>query len=184
MHDTRNTPENDSPAAYAGQQPLDKRLERKKRGHIAALFFLFCGSLVILGGGGVLIWQLTSHNDTSAIYNIPAGKSSAAAKQPAGCTGARQPLDVIQQQTARGMHLTVAQIQARVLAGKTIAQIATQQGLTKTQLRNVEVQALQYANNHWLSMGCITQQDVQANMQRDTGSTVYMDEEFTSWFKG
>jgi hypothetical protein len=88
------------------------------------------------------------------------------------------------QQTAQGLHLTVAQVQARVLAGQTIEQVASAQGLTATQLHDVEVQALQYANQQWQSQGCITQQDVQDNMQRDTGSAAYMDEEFTSWFKG
>jgi hypothetical protein len=87
------------------------------------------------------------------------------------------------QQTAQGLHLSVAQVQARVLAGKTVAQIAAEQGLTATQLHDVEVQTLRYANNRWLSMGCITQQDVQDNMRRDTGSPAYMDEEFTGWFK-
>ena len=88
------------------------------------------------------------------------------------------------QQTAQGLHLTVAQVQARVLAGKTIAQIATEQGLTATQLHNMEIQALNTANNRWHSMGCITQQDAQDNLRRDTGSAAYMDEEFTSWFQG
>jgi hypothetical protein len=91
---------------------------------------------------------------------------------------------MIMQQTAQGLHLTVAQVQARVIAGKTIAQIASEQGLTAAQLHNMETQALQTANNRWLHMGCITQQDVQDNMQRDTGSVAYMDAEFTDWFKG
>ena len=111
-----------------------------------------------------------------------AGSSSA--KQPTACTGAREPVDVIQQQTAQGLHLTVAQLQAQVLTGKTIAQIATAQGLTAAQLRDVEIQALHVANNRWLSMGCITQQDVQDNLQRDIGTPAYMDVEFTAWFGG
>ncbi|BCL78568.1 hypothetical protein ccbrp13_10330 [Ktedonobacteria bacterium brp13] len=184
MNDTRNIRKNDSPVANAEHSRLAERPERKSRRRVAALLFLFCGCLVILGGGGVLIWQLTSHTSTPAVYSSTPGSSGSSAKQPVGCTSAREPVDVIQQQTAQGLHLTVAQIQARVLASKTIAQLATEQGLTETQLHNVEVQALQYANNHWRSMGCITQQEVQDNMQRDTGSATYMDEEFTNWFKG
>jgi hypothetical protein len=110
--------------------------------------------------------------------------SSQSAKQPAGCTGAREPVDVIQQQTAQGLHLTVAQVQVQVLAGKTVAQIATEQGLTASQLHDVEIQALRTANTRWQSLGCITQQDVQDNLRRDTGSAAYMDAEFTDWFKG
>jgi hypothetical protein len=185
MNDTRNIRENNSPAANTGHSRLAERPERRSRRRVTALIFLLCGCLIVLGGGGVLAWQLTSHTSTPAVSsNSTPTSGNSSGKQAAGCTSAREPVDVIMQQTAQGLHLTVAQVQARVLAGKTIAQIATEQGLTATQLHDVEIQALQYANNRWRSQGCITQQDVQGNMQRDTGSAAYMDEEFTSWFKG
>lgn len=185
MNDTSNIHENDSPVATTERSRLAERPERRGRKRVTALLFLLCGCLIVLSGGGVLLWQLTSHTSTPAVSsNSTPGSSSSSGKQAAGCTGAREPVDVIMQQTAQGLHLTVAQVQARVLAGKTIAQIATEQGLTATQLHNVEVQALHYANNRWQSLGCITRQDVQDNMQRDTGSATYMDEEFTSWFQG
>ena len=188
MNDTKDIRENDSPAANTEHSRLAERPGRRGNRRMTGLLFLLCGCLIILGGGSVLVWQVTSHTSTPpVVYSSTPGNStnsSSSAKQPAGCTGAREPIDVIMQQTAQGLHLTVAQVQARALAGKTIAQIAAEQGLTPTQLHNVEVQALQYANNRWLSMGCITRQDVQDNMQRDTGSATYMDEEFTSWFQG
>jgi hypothetical protein len=185
MNDTRNIRENDKPSANPVYSRLAERPERRSRRRVTALLFLLCGCLIALSGGSVLAWQLTAHTSTPAVSsNSTPASGSSSGKQAAGCTGAREPVDVIMQQTAQGLHLTVAQVQARILAGKTIAQIATEQGLTATQLHNVEVQALHYANNRWLSMGCITQQDVQDNLQRDTGSATYMDEEFTSWFQG
>jgi hypothetical protein len=180
---TRNGRENDLPTESAKRSRLPERPERGGGRRVSALLFVFCGCLIILGGGGVLAWQLSSHASAPAVSTSMPASSRSLEKQAAGCTVAREPVEVIKQQTAQGLHLSVAQVQARVLAGKTVAQIATEQGLTATQLHDVEVQALRYANNRWLSMGCITQQDVQDNMQRDTGSPAYMDEEFTDWFK-
>lgn len=184
MDDPRNGCENDTLTESAGRSRLAERPERRGGRRVGALLFVLCGCLIVLGGGGVLAWQLTLHTNAPAVSTSTQALGSPSAKQSTGCTGAREPVDVIQQQTALGLHLTVAQVQARVLAGKTIAQIAAEQGLTPTQLHDVEIQALQYANNRWQSLGCITQQDVQDNMRRDTGSVAYMDEEFTDWFKG
>src|SRR6266851_3434608 len=175
-NDTRIGRENDLPTESAKRSRLAERPERRNGRRVSALLFVLCG--------GVLAWQLSSHANAPAVSTSTPASSKSPAKQTVGCTGAREPVDVIMQQTAQGLHLSVAQVQARVLAGKTVAQIATEQGLTAIQLHDVEVQALRYANNRWLSMGCITQQDVQDNMQRDTGSPAYMDEEFTDWFKG
>jgi hypothetical protein len=182
-NDTRNGRVNDLPTESMQRSRLAERPARWGGRGVSTLLFVLCGCLIILGGGGVLAWQLSSHSNAPAVSTSTPASSNSSAKQAAGCTGAREPVDVIMQQTAQGLHLSVAQVQARVLAGKTVSQIATEQGLTATQLHDVEVQALRYANNRWRSQGCITQQDVQDNMQRDTGSPAYMDEEFTSWFK-
>ena len=183
-NDTRNGRVDDLATESAKRSPLADRPERRGGRHVSALLFVLCGCLIILGGGGVLVWQLSSRANAPVVSTSTPASSHPPAKQAAGCTGAREPVDVIMQQTAQGLHLSVAQVQAQVLAGKTVAQIATEQGLTAAQLHDVEVQALRYANNRWLRMGCITQQDVQDNMRRDTGSPAYMDEEFTGWFKG
>jgi len=185
MNDPSNVAENDLPQVGPKHSLLAERPKRRRK-RVGALLLILCGGLLLLGGTVALTWQLTPHADTNTSThagNTPVS-SSQSAKQPASCTGAREPVDVIQQQTAQSLHLTVAQVQARVLAGKTVAQIATEQGLTAAQLHSVEIQALHTANNRWLNMGCITQQDVQDNLRRDTGSAAYMDAEFTDWFKG
>jgi hypothetical protein len=186
MKNSRNVSENAGPHIGLEHVDLAERPERRSKKSARALLFILCGCLLLLGSAGALIWQVTLHTGatTSMVASNTRASSSQPAKQPAGCTGAREPINIIQQRTAGGLHLSVAQVQARVLAGKTIAQIATEQGLTAAQLHNVEVQALHTANTRWLSMGCIAQQDVQDNLRRDTGSAAYMDEEFTTWFKG
>ncbi len=182
-NDTSIGRENNLPTESMKRSRLAERPERRGGRRVSGLLFALCGCLIILGGGGVLAWQLSSHSNAPAVSTSTPASSNSSVKQAAGCTGAREPVDVIKQQTAQGLHLSVAQVQARVLEGKRVAQIATEQGLTAIQLHDMEVQALRYANNRWLSMGCITRQDVQDNMQRDTGSPAYMDEEFTGWFK-
>jgi hypothetical protein len=186
MKNPRNISENDAPQIGMKHADLAERPERRSKKSVGALLFILCGCLLLLGSAGALIWQFTSHTGTttSVAASTPSTSFSQQAKQPSGCTGAREPINIIQQQTAEGLHLSVAQVQVRVLAGKTIAQIATEQGLTVAQLHDDEIQALRTANNRWLSMGCITQQDIQNNLRRDTGSAAYMDEEFTDWFKG
>ena len=183
MNDSRNVHENDAPQVDRKHARLADRPERRNRKHMGALLFILCGCLIILGGAGVLAWQLTLHTDANVPTSTTPTSSSQAAKQPAGCTGAREPINVIQQLIAQGFHLTVAQVQAHVLAGKTITQIAAEQRLTAIQLHSIEIQTLRAANRRWQSLGCITQQDVQDNLQRDTGAADYMDEEFTTWFK-
>src|SRR5258708_4521119 len=145
MNDPRNVRENDLPVEHAERSRLAERPERRNGRRVGALLFVLCGCLIILGGGGVLAWQLSSHANAPAVSTSTPASSNSAAKQAVGFTGAREPVDVIMQQ---------------------------------------EVQALRYANNRWLSMGCIAQQDVQDNLQRDTGTAAYMDAEFTDWFRG
>ena len=184
MSDPKHTCENDAPQAGAERANLAERPTRRASKRVSVLVLVICACLLILGGAGVLVWQLTLHTAASSVSSATPTTGSSSAKQPTGCTSAREPVNIIQQQTAEGLHLSVAQVQARVLAGKTIAQIATEQGLTAAQLHNIEVQALHTANNRWLSMGCLTQQDVLDNLQRDIGTPAYMDVEFTDWFGG
>ena len=155
------------------QATLPRKPQRRSGWRRSTLLQLLLGGVIVLGGGGVLAWQLLS----------PAAGKIGGLGLPQGCTGARIPRDTIRQETANGLHLTVAQVQTQVRAGKTMAQIAAAQGLTPEQLRTLEIHALQVANARWLQMGCITQQDVDSNMQRDVGSPAFMDEEFTDIFR-
>jgi uncharacterized protein (DUF433 family) len=173
--------EEPKPGTPASQTSFQQRPQRCRGWHRSTLLILVLGGIIILGGGGVLAWQLLSHSTPAGTSGAP--KGSAGGGLPPGCTGARIPVDTVQQETANGLHLTVDQVTTQVQAGKTVAQIATARGITPEQLRALEIHALQVANARWLQMGCITQQDVDSNMQRDVGSPAYMDEEFTDYFR-
>lgn len=159
---------------------LQKKPQRRAGTHRLAIL-LVLGGIVLLGGGLVLAWHLLAAQPARSSTNSSIRVQSK--QQPAGCTGARIPVDTALQAAADGLHLSVAQVKTQIDAGKTIAQVAAAQGITLQQLHSIELNALQTANNRWLTMGCITQQDVTDNMRRDTSNPDYMNSEFTDWFK-
>ena len=162
--------------------PLDSRPGRRSRKRLLPLLLLLLGVVILAGGSVVLVSLLNSHQPTASA-TPPSASKVGQQSLPQGCTSARIPLNVVAQDTASGLHLTVDQVKAQVHAGKTFVQIATTRGITAQQLRALEIRALQQANNYWLGLGCITRQDVTSNMQRDVGGAAYMDAEFTDVFR-
>jgi hypothetical protein len=162
------------------QPQLQHKPHRRSGWRLPIILILLGGVLVI---GGIMMAASLFTPGASSVHTsaTPAGSSS---KQlPSVCTGARLPIATVLQETADGVHLTVAQVESQVRSGKTIAQVASAQGISPQQLRTIELHALQAANDQWVRLGCITQQDAASNMQRDTGAADYMDAEFTDWFR-
>ena len=167
----------DGEASHLGNQPT-----RRSRKRLLPPLLLLLGVVILAGSGIGLVNLLHSQQPTE--NTTPASASKVGLQSlPQGCTSARIPLNVVAQDTASGLHLTVDQVKAQVHAGKTFVQIATTRGITAQQLRALEIRALQQANNYWLGLGCITRQDVASNMQRDVGGAAYMDAEFTDVFR-
>jgi len=160
---------------------LQSKPQRDARQRRSSLILIMVGGLILVGGLVALLFFF-SHSSTPGSTSA-SSNSNNQGKGSSQCTGERLPVDTIQQETASGLHLTVDQVKTQVSSGKTIAQIATEQGLSQSQLHDVEINALNVANNRWVQLGCISQQDVSSNMQRDTGSADYMDYEFTQWFQ-
>lgn len=162
--------------------PLESRPVRRSRRHLLPLLLLLFGVVILVGGGIGLVSLLNSHQPAASATHTSASKDGQQ-NLPQGCTPARIPVNVVTQDAAIGLHLTIDQVKAQVQAGKTFAQIAATKGIKAQQLRALEIHALQQANDYWLGHGCITRQDVSNNMQRDVGDAVYMDEEFTDAFR-
>jgi len=142
------------------------------------------GCVILLSGGGVLIWQVTAHTTSapSRSTTAPSGPIKAEPTQAAGC-GPRLPWDFLVQQAANGLHLTVAQIKTQVRAGKTIQDIAAAQGISQNQLHTIEVQALRAAYNKFVSMGCYTKPEADAGFRQDSGETpTQLNSDFTRYF--
>src|SRR5690242_20258880 len=134
------------------------------------MLFLIVGGLIIIGSGIVLASLFLVHPTTQGGQSAPSSKGKTAPTLPKGCTPARLPWDSIIDQTASGLHLTVAQISAQVQAGKTIDQVAAAQKITADQLHTMEINIMQQANDTWLQKGCITQQEHDSNTTRDIGT--------------
>jgi len=161
---------------------LKSRPGRRSRKRLLPLLLLLLGVVILAGGGIGLVSLLNSHQQTASATPTSASKAGQQSL-PQACTPARIPLNVVAQEAASGLHLTVDQVKGQVHAGKTFAQIATARGITAQQLHALEFHVLQQANNYWLGLGCITRQDVTSNMQRDVGDAAFMDAEFTDVFR-
>ncbi|HTK06067.1 MAG TPA: hypothetical protein VL485_02775 [Ktedonobacteraceae bacterium] len=184
---SQDTKENKQPeeiVTHLGSKP-----QRQTRSGLQPLPIVIGVVLLIVVIGAVVLVKsnVFSTQSTTATNANPApgagSASSGGSKLPEGCTGARLPSAVVLQETANGLHMTVSAIQAEVTAGKTVSQVATAQQISANQLHDIEVNALQTANNQWVQKGCISQQDAANNMKRDTGTATYMDAEFTDRFK-
>lgn len=123
---------------------------RLRWGHIPLL--LLCLILVV---GGVLVWQIASHAG-----NASNGGGSASADTPSLSVVSSGPLtppvpltamydEIVKDQVAQGLHLTVAQVTAQLQAEPTadLRGIGKQQNLAQDQLYRLVFSALQTADN-------------------------------------
>lgn len=95
----------------------------------------------------------------------------------------------IEQSIAQGLHLTVAQVKARLQPppgqrdSPGIAHVASEQGISETQLRVIEINAIQKGHNLLVRMGILTKQGSDEGMQRIRGwDQATLDDHVTGWF--
>ena len=135
----------------------------KKRFFLVALL----GSFVLLIGGALLLWQVL----TSQVS--PAGQASVISTPTAEPTktGPGDPqayYDAVKQYVAQQLHLSVAQIKAKLQAGTqttNFVTLAEQQGIAPTQLRTILLEAEQRGHDVLVQGGYLTQQQSDAGMQ-------------------
>src|SRR2546430_9526243 len=89
MNDPRNVRENDLPVEHEEHSRLAERPERRNGRRVGALLFVLCGCLIVLVGGGMLTWQLTSHTNAPAVSTSTPTNGGSAAEQTTGCSSAR-----------------------------------------------------------------------------------------------
>lgn len=151
---------------------------------------LIAGCGVILIGGVALALQLLSRPQNAPASSTP---GSANATQPASISkvgtpaantcAPRLPWDMIKQDVANGLHLTVVQVTTQVHSGKNIQEVAAAQGFSPQQLHTLEINALRRGNAYWLRVGCIDQQGANDNEQRYTIETLQqLNDDFTTLF--
>lgn len=97
----------------------------------------------------------------------------------------RLPWDTIRQQTAREMHLTVAQMRVAILHGTPIQAVAAAHHIALSRLHAIELHALQIGNERWIRLRCNTRQEGEAYMRIYRRMTpAQLNQEFTTLFVG
>ena len=97
--------------------------------------------------------------------------------------------EIFKEQIARRLHLTVAQVRARVSEPYTsLYQVMVARGIARAQVLSTEINALQVASDQMESLGIWTHQQADENMRywknraQDAQQAKQMDSEFSSWF--
>jgi hypothetical protein len=155
---------------------------------------LSLGGVLLAGFALFLLWQFHPWQKASRGGSIVTGTAISAAASPSTAVKEGQPDPPIYWQTieetiAQGLHLTVAQVKARLqpLPGQRdspgIAYVATEQGVSETQLRAIEISAIQKGHDLLVRMGILTQQGSDLGMQRIRNwDQQTLDEHVTGWF--
>ena len=120
--------------------------------------------------GGILVWQITAHSESLG------GSTNSEASQPA--MGSISPLmppvpltalydEIVKDQVAQRLHLTVAQVTAQLQAEPTpdLRSVGKQQGLAQDQLYRLVLSALQTADDRMVSSGFWTEPQADEEMQ-------------------
>ena len=173
---------------------LRSRPQRKARWRQRRTFstvILFVGAVIIVGTGIVLAAVFVHHsstttNNATTTNNVTpvTGNNSVASTKGKNTCGATAYWDTIFQQTAQGLHLSVAQAKAQIKGGKSIQDVASEQGISAQQLQNIEISALQAANNLLVAMKCQSQEQADAHVQYYTSQGPQeMNLNFTRWFR-
>jgi hypothetical protein len=167
----------------------DAQLQRSHR-HQARLWLLVGGGVLVVGVILLLAWQgFAPHAPTS---QSSAGSVTSTAAAPKSGQGEGDPpiyWQTIEEQIAEGLHLTVAQVKARLQPppgqrdGPSIAVIAAQQGIPQAQWRSIEINAIQKGHDLLVSMGYLTQQGSDQGMQTIRNwDQATLDDHVTRWF--
>jgi hypothetical protein len=134
------------------------------------IFLLF---LCLIAVAAVLVWQIASHTGNS----ITGGRSTAV-ETASGTAGISHPLtppvpltamydEIVKNQVAEGLHLTVAQVTAQLQAEPTpdLRRVSKGQNLAQDQLYRLVRSALQTADDRMVSNHAWTQQQADEETQ-------------------
>jgi len=142
-------------------------LRRVRRGRRSLLF------ACIIVVGGVLVWQVAAHTGNggaSRSGNVatplsPLADDSGPLTPPVPLAATYD--EIVKEQVAQGLHLTVAQVTAQLQAEPTpdLREIGKQQGLAQDQLYRLVLRALQTADARMATSGSWTQRQADAEEQ-------------------
>jgi hypothetical protein len=148
----------------------EQKQDAPRRLRWGRLPLLLCLILVV---GGVLVWQIAAHVDTAstgggsgnADTSSPAVASSGPLTPPATLTAMYD--EIVKEQVAQGLHLTVAQVTAQLQAepAPDLLSVGKQQNLAQDQLYRLVLSALQTADDRMVTSGVWTKPQADEEMQ-------------------
>ena len=169
---------------------LQSRPQRRSRRGLAILLSLL-GVVVIASVVTIIAWHtLSSASRATGSVVSTSRKGNNNSAVPPGWNDPATYWDPIRTQVAQGLHLSVAQVTAKLQAampqstvtsnkssapspGAAMTEVAAQQGLSTDQLRTLELNALQKGCNAMVAQGRLSQADANQRMQM-----------FESWDQG
>lgn len=175
-----------------GQTDLHSKPQWQSRRRLPMLLLLL-GCVIVISGGSVLLWQLVPHQLVSTLGNnqppsppvqaaTAVGKGNQSLKD---CSHGFPPSynATLKQQFAQGVHLSVAQVNATIHAGKSIQGLAAEQGVSPGQLFSLELHAYQVADDLMVTYGCMNQYSANLDVQRyQEGGAAQLNYDFTFLF--
>jgi len=150
------------------------------------------GLLIVLAV--LLLWQFRPVQGASGSSNTTAAATTGAVSTATADVKEGQPdppiyWQTIEQNVAQGLHLTVAQVKARLQppSGQRdslgIGHVASEQNISEAQLRVIEINAIQKGHDLLVRMGILTQQGSDLGMQRIRAwDQATLDDHITGWF--
>ena len=157
-------------------EPPDLRKKPQRRsGRRLPILLLILGCVIVIGGGSALLWQLVAHQSDPGVgtpgsaQNRPTSPASAKQERPLNnCSGGFPPgyNDTLRQQFAQGIHLSVTQVTNELKAGKSLTELAAEQGIASNQLFTLELHAYQVADDSMVTIGCMNQYSANLDVQR------------------
>ncbi|HZO76303.1 MAG TPA: hypothetical protein VFB60_29160 [Ktedonobacteraceae bacterium] len=183
-HKSENQTEKTASSLLQSRPQRDGRWQRPRT---LSIVLLLVGVAIIVGTSIVLAVVLTPHGP-AASSSTNANPPAITNKQTSGQCSQGQSLpplywSTLLQQTAQGLHLSVAQVKAQIKGGKSIQDVASVQGISAQLLLSIETSALQTANNQMVTLKCQTQAQANANVQSYANRGAQdMNERFTYWF--
>ena len=128
--------------------------QQQKKGWLRILLLI---SLLLVVGIGLLAWQVFARQtpQASSISNNP--HYSAQSSPPANKSTPPQVANVVRQQVAQKLHLSVDQLTTKLQAGVSIEALAAQQGMSPGQWRTFVIATYQAAFEQAVSAGKLTQ---------------------------
>jgi hypothetical protein len=132
------------------------------------LLSLLLACMIVVGG--MLVWQFTAHSgggggSTNPETSQPAVAPISPLMPPVPLTAMYD--EMVEQQVAQGLHLTIAQVTAQLQAqpAPDLRGVGKQQGLAQDQLYRLVFSALQTADNHMVTSGIWTKPQADEEMQ-------------------